>query len=537
MISNMKTFLHMLLVLILAVAVHPTDAAELGVGQKTMPDLLLHLKHQEQEEQVERTAAKPHIMMMLLDDWGWANVGYHRDTHDRETVTPKFDRLLREGLELDQHYVFLACTPSRSSFLTGRLPIHVNDKFGSHSDFNPRDIVSGYQGIPRNMTGLGQKMRDGGYATHMVGKWDAGMATPQHTPEGRGFDTSLAFYGHQNDYYTQVDGRCERTDIVDLWSNGKPGHGLNGTDYEENLFKERALSIIARHDPSMPLFLYYAPHIVHTPLQVPQNYLDKFDFIENSRRRYYHAMVNYIDDVMGNITEALIKYGFWDNLLLVVTSDNGGPLYIGGGGNNYPLKGGKFSDWQGGVRVNTFVSGGYLPKEMRGKKTDGYVHIADWYATFCDLAGVDPTDRMADRAGLPPVDSLNMWPFISGRACRSPREDVPISYNTLISGDYKILTGEVSFAGWTGPRFPNDTSPPAIFPTEDCGEGCLFNIKDDPEERMNLACTRPVMLHEMQRKLANYQATYFNPDRGDTWLGACEYALDIYEGFGDRFCL
>jgi len=74
----------------------------------------------------------------------------------------------------------------------------------------------------------------------------------------------------------------------------------------------------------------------------------------------------------------------------VVSSDNGGPL---GSANNFPLKGGKFSDWQGGIRVNAFVTGGYLPENMRGQKTEGYIHIADWYATFCALAGVDPTDK------------------------------------------------------------------------------------------------------------------------------------------------
>ena len=116
-------------------------------------------------------------------------------------------------------------------------------------------------------------------------------------------------------------------------------------------------------------------------------------------------MVTYLDDVVGNMTEILKRRGFWDNLLLVVSSDNGGPL---GSANNYPLIGGKFSDWQGGIRVNAFVTGGYLPENMRGQKTEGYIHIADWYATFCALASVDPTDKRAEKAKLPPIDSMNM---------------------------------------------------------------------------------------------------------------------------------
>ena len=83
-------------------------------------------------------------------------------------------------------------------------------------------------------------------------------------------------------------------------------------------------------------------------------------------------------------------------------------------GSNYPLKGLKASDWQGGVRVNAFISGGYLPKDMRGTMTDEYIHLADWYATFSNLADVDPTDELAASFGLPEIDSLDMWPLTSG---------------------------------------------------------------------------------------------------------------------------
>lgn len=390
------------------------------------------------------------------------------------------------------------------------------------------------------MTGLAEKLRGAGYATHQVGKWDAGMATPDHTPKGRGFQSSFGYFHHANDYYSETAGVCNRTKIVDLWDTDKPAHGMNGTgpdNYEEALFREQALNIISDHDSSMPLFLYYAPHIVHTPLQVPDRYVTKFSFIPDHDRQYYHAMVNYLDDVVGDLVEALKSHGLWDNLLLVTSADNGGPVYPGGGANNYPLKGGKMSDWQGGIRGNAFVSGGYLPQIMRGQKTDGYIHLADWYGTFCGLAGVDPTDQKAAKANLPPVDSMDMWPLISGQNSTSPRTDVPASNFTLISGDYKILAGTVGQAGWTGPLYPNSTNPAGgIFASEHCGDtGCLYNIKDDPEERTNLADKMPDMLKEMQSKLANYQATYFNPNRGKMWPGACDTAMNTYGGFWGPF--
>ena len=246
-------------------------------------------------------------------------------------------------------------------------------------------------------------------------------------------------------------------------------------------------------------------------------------------------MTKYLDDFVGELVSK--EKALWDNLLLVISSDNGGPVYNGGGGNNFPMKGGKMSDWQGGIRVNGFVSGGYLPKKMKGQKTDGYIHIADWYATFCYLAGIDPTDERAAEAKLPPIDSLNMWPMISGQNMTSPRVDIPASFNTLISGDYKILQGDVQQAGWTGPQYPNLTNPNGgIRTVEHCGDGgCLYNIKEDPEERVNLASTMPGVLKTMQQKLAKYQATYFNTTRGAPSRIACQTAMDKYKGFWGPF--
>lgn len=379
------------------------------------------------------------------------------------------------------------------------------------------------------MTGLPAKLREAGYATHQVGKWDAGMATPDHTPMGRGFQSSFGYFHHANDYYTEKAGECmyNKTHLtpVDLWDTDKPATNMNGTGpdkYEEGLFKQHLLDVVAKHNVSQPLFLYYAPHIVHTPLQVPDSYLQKFSFIDNHDRQYYHAMVNYLDDVVGELVSALKNRGMWDNLLFVTSSDNGGPEYPGGGANNYPLRGGKLTDWQGGIRVNAFVSGGFLPDKMRGQKTEGYIHLADWYGTFCGIAGVDPVDKKAAAANLPPVDSLDMWPLISGENPTSPRTDIYASIHAMISGDYKILMGRMGQAGWTGPQYPNQTNPSGgIAAVENCGDtGCLYNIKQDPEESVNLATTMPQVLKEMKAKFVKLNETYFNPNRGKAWLQA-----------------
>ena len=222
-------------------------------------------------------SSKPHIVFMLVDDWGRADVGYHRNTSDNDISTPNIDSLVKEGLQLDQHYVYNWCAPSRSALLSGRLPIHVNDAVNvNHVAYNPKDPVSGFIGIPRNMTVISAKMKEAGYATHQVGKWHVGYDTPDHIPKGRGFDTSFGYLNAANDYFNETVFECNNTQIVDLWDTDKPASNMNGTGtdhYEEALFHDRLLEIVTQHDPSEPLFLYYAPHIVHMPYQVPERYL------------------------------------------------------------------------------------------------------------------------------------------------------------------------------------------------------------------------------------------------------------------------
>lgn len=482
-------------------------------------------------------SSKPHILVLLVDDWGWANVGYHRDPPTDEVVTPNIDSLKQSGLELNQHYVFRVCSPTRSSFLTGRLPIHVNDMNEIGYTYNPDDPISGYAGIPLNMTTIATKLKGVGYQTHMVGKWHVGLARPEHLPVNRGFLSSYGYLNGANDYYTETNHHlCDNELYVDLWHTDKPAMEDNGTEYEEGLFKKHVLTLLRNHDPQQPLFMYYAAHIVHEPLEVPHAYLRKFSFINDTYRQTYHAMVNYLDEVMGNITESLKEKGMWDNLLFLVSTDNGGPVFSGGGANNYPLKGGKKSNWQGGVRGNAFITGGFLPEAMSGKRTNEYIHIADWYSTLCSLAGVDPTDDVAKKAKLPPIDSLNMWPLISGQNATSPRTEMVLSNDTIISAQYKLITGDNDQAGWTGPHYPNTTNPKGgIEAVEHCGDGCLYNIIDDPEERVNLAKKMPDKLKDMQEKLKEAMKTYFNPDRGKFWPQSCNVFKKEYKGFWGPF--
>jgi len=169
---------------------------------------------------------------------------------------------------------------------------------------------------------------------------------------------------------------------------------------------------------------------VHAPYEAPQQYLDNMtQFVENKTdvdnvRLLYQAMVKMLDDLIGTLTAAFKSKGMWDNTLVLFMSDNGGPIYDAA--SNYPLRGGKYSEFEGGVRVAAFASGGLIPSALRGTTHGGLGSIADVYTTLCALAGVDPRDTFGEDAGLPAVDGLDLSKMILS-AQPSPRDEVPLS--------------------------------------------------------------------------------------------------------------
>ncbi len=198
-------------------------------------------------------------------------------------------------------------------------------------------------------------------------------------------------------------------------------------------------------------------------------------------RRIYAAMIHFLDDVIGNITTALKSNGMWNNTIWIGWSDNGtvltmtpsahtnfnnllidlgGPTFTGSShtANNFPHRGSKGDNFEGGVRVNAYVGGGWFNQkapQRAGSTLSGIAHITDLYATFAGIAGVDCTDKRAAAAGLPPVDAVDMIPYWLGKVDTSPRKEVHHDPWALTRGDLKILTGDVAQACWTGPRYPN----------------------------------------------------------------------------------
>ncbi len=266
-----------------------------------------------------------------------------------------------------------------------------------------------------------------------------------------------------------------------------------------------------------------------------------------------HGMVNLLDGFVGGVVEALKEAHMWEDTLLVFHGDNGGEILTEFcGGNNWPLRGGKFSLFEGGIRVPAFVSGGFLPQHRRGVKEHALFSVADWYATYAFLAGATDSelvDSRAELAGLPPVDSINCWSVIDGTsACRREipiGETSAIAYNAdgdalvgaIIRDDYyKIILGPssqrygVGQDVLTGPIYPNNSLPPLIpvLHPKVCGRspdtGCLFNVLNDPSENDNLAELMPDLFSEMLSRIDEIQATVYSPVRGHRDPAACEQA-------------
>ena len=465
---------------------------------------------------------KPNIVFVLVDDWGFSDVGFKNP----KIISPNFDDLAKTGLVLDRHYVYMYCSPSRASLLTGRWPHH------AHQWNQPQH---GPIGTNINMTMLPAKLKQAGYSTHMVGKWHLGMFDPAYLPVSRGFDTSTGFLYGAEDHFTQHAG-C----AVDYWKDLAPDT-RNGT-YDAYTYRKDLSDIIKNHDSNKPFFLYLPLHNVHGPFQAPQEWIDLYP--EGSTcdfRRTYQAMVSVADNITGHVVQLLKGNNMWDNTIMVVSADNGGAEC---GGSNYPLKGAKGTMFEGGVRSLAFANGGALPDTMRGKTSEGFIHIADWYPTFCKMAGVDPSDSGTGKFS---VDGLDVWPIISGENTTSQHEEIVIGYNfslarangpigAIIAGEYKLVVGKQEInQGCDSLMFS-----PMNYPCEngtvgkDCDPYCLYNIIDDPGERRDLVHMNSEVLQKMIDRYnahakepqdmldQGYHSQYGLPD----YQEACQYMKD-----------
>jgi hypothetical protein len=301
--------------------------------------------------------------------------------------------------------------------------------------------------------------------------------------------------------------------------------------------------------------------------QVPAANYSRFNFMNpnndqvDASRQMYHALATYLDGMVGEVQSLLVQHDMWQDTIVVFSSDNGGDSEA----NNFPHRGAKFSNWEGGIHVPAFVSGGALPPARRGVKMDAMAAVWDMYATFQAIGGVtdhaqQTLDPRAAAAGLPPVDSLNQWGAWLGGG-PGPRTELPIGTALGDSGgggnQYRITTVQgliqdrngsrmkllltdpseplLGLAGWTGPTYPNATCPPSncncsMDPSNscvfaDCSRGCLFNLTADQGEHVDLSAELPDILEDMTARIHALNRTCFSPRRGTPSPQGCATAL------------
>ncbi len=397
---------------------------------------------------------KPNILFILADDLGWADVGWHGGP----IKTPHLDRLAASGAILEQFYVLHVCSPTRAALMTGRYPMRYGLQVG---------VVRPWAryGLPLEERTLAQSLREAGYQTAICGKWHLGHFQRPYLPTQRGFDHQYGHYNGMLDYFIHTrDGGFD-------WHRDDQANGDKG--YTTRLLADEAVRLIRAQDRGKPLFLYVPFNAVHEPLQVPPKYKEPYASLPEPRRTYA-GMVAAMDEAVGRILAALDETGLRKDTLIIFSSDNGGPA-PGRITSNGPLRAGKGTVYEGGVRVPAFAA---WPDHIRpGTTVNQPLHVVDWYPTLLKLAGASLDQPL-------PLDGLDAWPTLT-QGQPSPHRQILLNaapdQAAIREGDWKLVI------------------------TGDNGQETveLFNLAQDPYEKADLASAQPQKVQELR---AHYDA-------------------------------
>ncbi len=413
-------------------------------------------------------AAPPNFLLIFTDDHGYGDVSAY---HESDVRTPNMDRIGAEGM------LFTAmrangtvCSPSRAALLTGRY----QDRVGVPGVIRTKPEDSWGYFDPKVPT-MANELKKVGYHTGIVGKWHLGLESP-NTPNERGFDYFHGFLGDMMDSYTThlrhgknymrrnaevIDPKGHATELFSNWA----------VDY----FRERAKS------KDQPFFLYLAYNAPHFPIEPPAERLAQVKARApqmNENRAKNVAFVEHLDDGIGRVLAGLKESGLDQNTVVVLAADNGGSLPHAQ--NNAPWRGGKQDHYDGGLRVPFMVR---WPAQIKAGSRSDYAGLNfDIFPTFLELAGANPS---------PELDAVSLVPVLKGGTITKERDLYFVrreggaayggkSYEAIIRGDWKLMQNDP----WS--------------PLE------LYNLKDDPQEKTNLAGLRKKEFNELVNALRRH---------------------------------
>ena len=422
------------------------------------------------------SAQRPHILIILADDLGWRDVGYHGS----EIETPNIDRIAREGIELDRFYAQPSCSPTRAALMTGKSPL----RLGIDRPISKNERT----GLPLEEALLPEYLAPLGYRRLMVGKWHLGHYTPDWFPQARGFEH---FYGSV-------------TGGIGYWDHNhggghdwqRNGRTVREEGYTTRLLADEAVRLLDTVEDGQPLFLYAAFHAPHLPNQAPAEAVERQRGIGDERRRVHAAMVSELDAAIGRLLSEFERRGMLQNTLVFFASDNGGatpaafaepirrvvdalvwmlgrPVPIAGlellavnvadgASDNRPLPKGKGSVAEGGARVPAAI---WWPGRLEGGIHEGFMTVADVLPTLMEAVGRG--DAIPDD-----IDGRSQWDSLRGRGA----SETP---------DY-VTSGLEGLALYRPPWKLVGTDSPK-----------LYQIYQDPLETRDLSAEHPELVGEL----------------------------------------
>jgi len=406
---------------------------------------------------VLQAETRPNFIFILIDDMGWRDVGF---AGSELAPTPRIDALAKKGLIFKQAYASAPnCAPTRACLMTGQYP----PRHGIYTVLDDRHIPGSPQHkimaaesrseLPANTLTLADILKSNGYSTGMVGMWNLGRGkTGPASPLGRGFQyfTEPKALGFEKDTYLRRDG-AELTDVM----------------------TDAAIQWMNDHKNG-PFFLYFAPHAVHAPFQPKPDLLAKYSNQRDRMAAEYSATIDDLDQNIGRIYAELEKLGLAGNTHVFFTSDNGGGRQF-----NAPLRDGKGSLYEGGIRVPAFWTG---PGVKHGSQCEEPISTIDFLPTLLELADIpQPPHQPIDGQSLVPCrDSKSLgrtqlfwhFPCYTGNAKPS---------SAVRQGNWKLLE---------------------FFET---GKAELYDLSADPSEKKNLADSQPEKASQLRQALHDWQ--------------------------------
>ena len=404
---------------------------------------------------------KPNVVILLSDDLGWNDVGYHNSS----VHTPNIDALAKQGVELNRFYVNPTCSPSRASMMTGL--------FATTHGVNVPIQWYTKVGLPLEYKILPQYFKDAGYSTHLVGKWHLGHYVQAYLPNQRGFDSFYGFLGGAIGYHDHLlEGRVD-------WQ--RDGVTVEEEGYSTELIAREARRVIKSSE--QPYFLLVSFNAPHTPIQGPDGQKQ-----EHEGRNTYLQMVSSLDTAIGQIVEALVKQDDLANTIVIFFSDNGGqepapfwmewliPPTADGFADNGALRADKGKVYEGGVRVPASI---WWPSIIESEQLlEQPLHVADLLPTLGEAVGF----------AVPKLDGESQWQSLTLRKLKQRRPMIVANMGSeaMIDWPWKLVK-EVSL-----PFMPK------FFASEDY---YLYNLGVDPEETKDLTMTHVEVFERMTKNL------------------------------------